>query len=116
MQFGLGRHLCRVALVMSVWVQASLLAHANAIDGEWCREGRSFRIDGTNISTYGGSNLAGETDGYRFRYVAPASESEAGTEIFMVLRSEATLYLLRKPQGASGFSDREAWQRCKVTS
>lgn len=91
-------------------------AHAIAIDGDWCRLDRNFKIEGPKIRTYNGSTVTGDYEQHAFKYLAPSNEPEAGTEVFMILRSEETLYLLRRAPGQGQFSDREAWQRCKVTS
>lgn len=92
-------------------------ARADAIDGEWCREGRHFLIEGPRIVTYGGTRMTGDYDRHGFRYTAPASEPEAGTEIVMVLHSETTLELFRRPPGAERPSGPgEIWNRCRVTS
>ena len=91
-------------------------ARADAIDGEWCREGRNFKIDGPNIQTYGGTYMQGHYSRHDFRYTVPQSEPEAGTEIAMVLRSEEALDLYRKPRGGAAQGAPERWQRCRVTS
>ena len=107
---------CRLPLAMAWLALLATQANAQGIDGEWCRMERSFKIQGPSILTYGGSQVTGENEQNAFRYFAPANEPESGTEIFMILRSEQTLYLLRRPQGQKDFHGREAWQRCKVTS
>lgn len=95
---------------------SSLPAMAQTIDGEWCRDGDSFRINGQDIQTVVGSKATGENERYAFRYTAPENEPDAGAEIIMALRSEEMLYLLKKPKGAAGYQPREVWRRCKVTS
>lgn len=101
-------------------VPAALLvpapAWADAIDGEWCRESRHFKIDGPNIVTYGGTAMKGDYDRHGFRYTVPANEPEAGAEIAMVLRGEEQLYLFRKLKGATASAEPESWRRCRVTS
>ncbi len=96
----------------------SLAARADAIDGEWCREGRHFMIQGPNITTYAGTRMTGDYDRHGFRYIAPANAPEAGTEIVMRLRSDDLLDLHRRAAGAAAPSspDPEAWRRCRVTS
>ena len=49
-------------------------ANADAIDGDWCREGRHLSIDGPNITTPGGNAIQGDYDRHGFRYTAPAGE------------------------------------------
>lgn len=91
-------------------------ALADAIDGEWCREGRHFVIQGPSILTYGGTRTTGDYDRHGFRYVVPATEPEAGSEIVMVLHSETTLELTRRPPGTAQTGPGEVWNRCRVTS
>ncbi len=91
-------------------------ALADAIDGEWCREGRHFKIEGPKIRTYGGTDMQGDYNRHGFSYTVPASEPEAGTEISMVLRGEELVHLFRKPKGGGASSEPESWQRCRVTS
>lgn len=96
----------------------ALPAMADAIDGEWCREGRHFTIEGQNITTYAGTRMTGDYDRHGFRYVVPTNEPEAGTEIVMQLRGDELLDLFRRtPGGAAGAqSVPEPWRRCRVTS
>ncbi len=99
-------------------VLAATGVRADAIDGEWCREGRNFIIDGPNIVTYGGTRMTGDYDRHGFRYTVPATEPEAGIEIVMALQSETTLTLYRRPKGspATPAPQGEIWNRCRVTS
>ena len=107
-------------LALSLGLAPLLLANAafaDAIDGEWCRAGRSFKIDGPEILTYGGTRMRGDYDRHGFRYTVPANEPEAGAAIVMVLRGDELLHLFKKPVAGSGQEDPpEAWQRCRVTS
>jgi hypothetical protein len=108
-----------VALALALGVcLAATPALADAIDGEWCREGRHFMIQGPSIVTYAGTRMTGDYDRHGFRYTAPASEPEAGTEIVMRLHSETTLELFRRPPGATTppAGPGEIWNRCRVTS
>jgi hypothetical protein len=119
MQAGkLARSVTMCALLSIVLLAAGLTpAHADAIDGEWCREGRHFVIEGPRIVTYGGTRMTGDYDRHGFRYTVPAHEPEAGTEIVMQLHSETTLELFRRAQGAGEISrPGEIWNRCRVTS
>ncbi len=97
---------------------AAQQALADAIDGEWCRDNRHFMIQGPNITTYAGTRMTGDYDRHGFRYVAPASEPEAGTEIIMRLRGDDLLDLYRRAAGATqpNSPEPEAWRRCRVTS
>lgn len=107
-----------MALAALVLGLGAVAARADAIDGEWCREGRNFKIEGPNITTYAGTRMTGDYDRHGFRYVAPGNEPEAGTEIVMRLRSDDLLDLYRRAAGATAPNspDPEAWRRCRVTS
>ena len=85
-------------------------ARADAIDGQWCLGGSHFEINGPNIRTPGGNDIRGEYNRHGFRYVIPANEQGAGTQIVMVLLNEETVRLTR------GTSDPETWKRCKPVS
>ena len=101
--------LCALLLVLGF----SPAAFADAIDGEWCRDGRHFRIDGPEIVTYGGNRLIGDYDRHGFRYTAPANETDAGARVEMVLRGEEMLHLFRRPKDAPGHDEApEIWRRC----
>lgn len=105
------------SLAAAALVLAAPAAHADAIDGEWCREGRSFKIEGQRIQTYAGSTLDGIYGRHRFEYTAPASEPEAGAVIVMQLRGEEEVHLYRKPkEGGACDQPPEIWRRCRVTS
>lgn len=91
-------------------------AWADRIDGEWCREGRHFAIEGPNILTWGGTRMQGDYDRHGFRYTVPASEPEAGTEVEMVLRGEELVDVYRRPRGSKADAVAESWRRCRVTS
>ena len=83
---------------------------ADAIDGQWCLGASHFEINGANIHTPGGNDITGEYNRHGFRYVVPANEQGAGTQIVMVLLNEETLHLTR------GTSALETWKRCKPVS
>lgn len=85
-------------------------AFADRIDGEWCHASQSLQIEGPKIRTPGGNQISGDYSRHGFRYVVPASEPEAGTEIVMHLVSEEQMTLSRKDKPD------ETWRRCKVTS
>ena len=41
-------------LLLVTFAQSAL---ADAIDGDWCREGKHFRIEGPSITTEGGNSI-----------------------------------------------------------
>ena len=91
-------------------VATTVASRADAIDGQWCLGTGHFAIDGPNIVTPGGNQITGNYDRHGFRYVVPANEAGAGTEVIMVLLNEETVRLTR-----GGFPP-ETWRRCKPTS
>ena len=105
-----------LAIAFAAFMGAASSARADAIDGEWYREGRNFKIEGPNILTCGGTQMTGDYNRHGFRYTVPAREPEAGTEIVMQLRGEELLDLFRKPKGVTSESPAESWRRCRVTS
>ena len=99
------------------WLAALALAPAalaDAIDGEWCHDKQSLRIEGPTVRTIGGTTMDGEYTRHRFRYTVPANEPEAGTMILMVLRSEEVMDLTRVKNGVE--SPVERWVRCRPVS
>ena len=101
-----------VAVLIGVAVVAAASpSRADAIDGQWCLASSHFEIDGPNIRTPGGNHILGDYGRHGFRYVVPANEAGAGTEIAMVLLNEETVRLMR-----GGAVPAEIWRRCKPTS
>ena len=99
------------ALVVAVFSPpAANDAHADAIDGMWCKGSRSMRIDGPAIVTPGGTSMTGDYDRHGFRYVVPAGEGGAGKTVNMVLLSDYDLDV------TLGEGPTERWRRCKLTS
>ena len=92
------------------WLLGAPGARADAIDGMWCKGGRSMQIDGPAIVTPGGTSMTGDYDRHGFRYVVPPGEAEAGKTVVMVLLSDHDLDV------TSGEGPTERWRRCKLTS
>ncbi|MGE0584707.1 MAG: hypothetical protein AB7O39_06170 [Flavobacteriaceae bacterium] len=105
------KHLIATAcgLLLAGWTHSAL---ADAIDGDWCREGKHFRIEGPSITTEGGNSIAGNYDRHGFSYIVPDSEPGAGGQVNMMLMSEELLTLTRP--SAPGAP--ETWKRCEVVS
>ncbi len=113
----LGRCLARATLVAVLALSGGAAALADRIDGEWCREDSHFIIDGPRILTYGGTATTGEYSRHGFRYTAPATDADSGSEIEMHLHSETTLELFRRAPGAPPITGPgQIWNRCRVTS
>lgn len=89
-------------------------ALADAIDGEWCHQAKSLKIEGPSIRTIGGTTITGDYSRHGFRYTVPTNEAEAGTLIVMVLRGEEAMELTRVKNGVEG--ERERWVRCRPVS
>ena len=95
-------------------VLAAAPAEADAIDGKWCfSDGRFLSINGPRITTPAGSAITGEYDRHAFIYTVPASEADAGTRIFMVMRDEDTIYLSAHAwPGSADAAATQTWIRC----
>lgn len=91
-------------------------ARADAIDGDWCREGsQRMSIQGETIVTPGGTSLKGQYSRHAFSYVVPSGEPGAGQTIDIILRGE---YLAQSRQGpGNGQAATDApvldWRRCQ---
>jgi cellulase/cellobiase CelA1 len=101
-----------LALVVLASTSYSGIAHADAIDGNWCADdGRVMTIEGSSIATPGGQQTTGDYSRHAFAYVVPAGEADAGTEIAMVLLNEQTVAVKAGPAAPE-----EIWRRCDVIS
>src|SRR3981081_2497159 len=93
------------------------IAHADAIDGDWCStDGMRMSIRGEKITTPGGKQIEGNYSRHAFDYVIPAVASSipagyngSGDVVNIVLRGE---YLALSRQGPAQAPLRE-WYRCK---
>lgn len=68
-------------------------AHADRIDGNWCRGMKHLSIDGPTIVTPGGTKMTGKYDRHGFQYVVPEGEPGAGETITMVQQHEELMQL-----------------------
>jgi hypothetical protein len=90
-------------------------AFADSIDGDWCnRDGSHLRINGPTIELKPGEILQGKYARHAFSYFAPKDDSEFGTEIYFILRSEDEMRRVRDPAAMPEHAD--IWQRCQTTS
>ena len=93
------------------------IARADAIDGNWCREGRQMSIRGPAIVTPAGTAMQGDYDRHGFAYVVPAGEPKAGQTVIMVLLNETTLQLATgADRTAATKAPTEVWRRCSATT
>ena len=90
------------------------LARADAIDGDWCKEdGRHFTIKGSEITTPGGTVMAGTYSRHAFSYTTPASDIPSGVAILMTLANETTV---RLREGTDPSAPVQIWTRCQPVS
>ena len=99
-------------VAMTLFGLASQVARADAIDGDWCKDGQQFTIHGREIVMPSGNVTEGIYDRHAFAYVVPESEANSGAEITMSLRSEQELHLWIGPRTAEG----DVWRRCEFVS
>jgi hypothetical protein len=86
----------------------ALPAHADAIDGTWCREGGlRMMISGSTIVNPAGTKTQGDYSRHAFSYVTPSGDPGAGTAISMLLLNEDTVQLRPGLQARA-----ETWLRC----
>ena len=87
----------------------SVPAHADAIDGDWCRaDGKRMSIHGPAIVTPGGGKTQGDYSRHAFAYVIPPGEAGAGNNVAITLLGE---YLAHAREGAAGAV--QEWRRCQ---
>lgn len=87
---------------------------ADAIDGDWCsQDGRHFKIEGPAITTPAGTAATGDYSRHAFRYQAPPSDPDAGSNIAMVLINEQSL---RLQTDKTTDAEPELWTRCEFIS
>ena len=88
------------------------VAHADAIDGDWCSaNGKRMSILGEKITTPGGNRILGNYSRHAFDYVVPQGEDGSGEIVNIILRGE---YLATSRQGPADGPATE-WRRCKET-
>jgi hypothetical protein len=90
---------------------AAPVAHADAIDGEWCSpKGQNLMITGPTIRIPSGATIQGQYSRHAFAYEDPGE----GQMIVMELLSEEQMRLFHLKDGIT--SAAEEWRRCNVTS
>jgi len=102
----------KLSAAVAVVLASATLAHADAIDGDWCAaEGsQHMTIKGADITTPGGKQIKGNYTRHAFDYVVPDGEAGAGETVNILLRGE---YLAVSRQGAADAPLKE-WRRCAV--
>jgi hypothetical protein len=102
----------KLAAALGVLLASATLAHADAIDGDWCTaEGNQhMTISGADITTPGGKQIRGNYTRHAFDYVVPEGEAGAGETFNILLRSE---YFAVSRQGAADAPMKE-WRRCTL--
>jgi len=105
------RLIAKFAATLAFVVGLTGVAHADAIDGEWCSvDGQHMSIAGADITTPGGKQMKGNYSRHALDYVVPDGEAGAGQTVNIYLRSE---YFAVSRQGASDAPVKE-WRRCAV--
>lgn len=105
---------CVGSLAVFALFAAVGVAHADAIDGDWCMGADHMNIDGATIVTPGKNKIAGTYGRYRYSYIAPTNEPGGGGEVKIVMiRGRETLHVER-PGGDP--AKPEVWMRCKPVS
>ena len=104
----------RVAAMLAIaaGMHAPGTARADAIDGDWCKEGRQFSIGGPQIMTTTGTVTRGSYDRHAFFYTDQDGGFADGAEVHMRLLNEETVRLFIGTPDSEG----EIWQRCDFTS
>jgi hypothetical protein len=103
------RRLAKIMGATALFCLAASGVRADVIDGDWCApDGRSFTIDGPNITTPGGAAITGDYTRHSFVYVVPQGENGSGTRVAMQLLNEETVHL-------TGLLP-EIWRRCSLNS
>lgn len=103
------RHRLTLMAGAVIFAVAGTSAHADAIDGDWCKaDGKRMKISGPEIVTPGGHAIRGDYTRHSFVYVVPAEEPGAGETVSIILLSE---YLAHARQG-SGDAPVQVWNRC----
>jgi hypothetical protein len=103
--------IAKLAVALAILLASVTLAHADAIDGDWCAtDGQHMTIAGADITTPGGKQIKGNYTRHAFEYVVPAGETGAGDTVNIFLRSE---YFAVSRQGAADAPLKE-WRRCGV--
>jgi hypothetical protein len=99
-----------VATMAAALLLAAGAAHADALDGDWCRaDGKRMSINGPEIVTPGGTKMQGFYARHFFEYVVPAGEPGAGEKVAISQLSE---YLAHARQGAQD-APVQVWNRCQ---
>ncbi len=102
----------KLAAALAVLIASATLAHADAIDGDWCAAdgNQHMTINGADITTPGGKQIKGNYTRHAFDYVIPDGEAGAGETVNIFLRSE---YFAVSRQGAADAPLKE-WRRCAL--
>jgi hypothetical protein len=102
------------ALALCAFIGIATPAYADAIDGDWCFGAASLYIKGPAVRTPGGNQIQADYDRHGIRYIVPANEGGAGSEVVMRLQNEENAVLVRKVGAAEAAP--ETWKRCKPIS
>ena len=84
------------------------IAHADAIDGDWCSEtgGRRIAIEGPSVTTPKGVRMQGNYSRHAFAFTMPPVEIDAGAPVEMRLQGESRVRV------SIGGGEPQIWRRC----
>ena len=85
-------------------------AYADAIDGDWCDGTRRITIEGSSITTPGGSKIQGQYGRHDAQFSVPPGEPGAGGVVEMTLMGEEHVEVKFAGEPV------KVWRRCKNTS
>jgi len=90
------------------------VAHADAIDGNWCSaEGKRMAIEGPAVTTPAGTAWHGNYSRHYFTYEVPPSDPGAGQTVYMALQNENTVHITQAADAqAAQKSAVQVWHRC----
>lgn len=87
------------------------IAHADALDGDWCsEEGNKLTIDGKIITTPAGRTIEGVYGRHRFQYTAPVGGWKSGKDIDIRQYSDTRMVL------KAGDERETEWRPCEHIS
>ena len=103
-----------LAVVGVTTALSAQLAHADAIDGNWCSaDGKRMSINGSAIVTPAGTATVGDYHRHSFSYQVPTADPGAGQTVFMMLLNENTVDLTMAADAQSARQTPvEVWHRC----
>ncbi len=92
-------------------------AAAKGLDGTWCSpNGQHITVDGLDVITPGGQQTTGAYSKENFHFKLPENEWNAGSVIWMELKSESTVRVSTVSKIQNGPPPHGLWKKCDITS